>query len=345
MLEKSIERFFQEIADREQPQSRISAQQAIRDGRTRLRRRRRLRAIGTPAFAAVAVLAIAVSSSSLSAGSHGAGPGQGRATATAPYFSTLAPWATFGWLPAKEPVIPGRHGALAQLNTNGQLNPVSENITSGAWTLEAYAVGECHQVRNQVQPGAASEGISRYSMLDCGKDQRGNDACTLTREEPAPPVNGHPAFWIKWHNLPHASSRCLNFEYAPGGWASLGNDPRIYPSKQVILRVASAVRSGGQPTFKFAAQIRNLPGKWRVFRINFYVVDGALLASDYGIRDGATKIDIHFTPANAKHNKCERFHTSPRPGGPVHICRVINGYYVNATKNPKSPTLPSCPPG
>jgi len=320
MLEKSIERFFREIADREQPQSRVSIQQALRDGRARLRRRRRLRAIGTPALAAVAVAAIAVSSLGLSAGSHGAGPKQGRATATGRYFSALAPYATFGWLPAREPVVPGHKKELAELGTYGTISWNLEDLSSGPWTLKVYAVGNCQQVGNQIQ---------------CAKNLE-QDPCASSREVPAPAVNGHQAFWLagRFH--------CLNVEYAPGGWASLWYYDEIRPDKQLVLQVASAIRFGGQRPLKFAAQVRNLPGKWRVVFAGFGVTRGALLASDYEIKDGAsaTGVEIDMTPANAKHNRCERVPTKRS----ALLCRVINGYYVNYLK-PSKLTRPPCPPG
>jgi hypothetical protein len=317
-LQDSIDRALQEIADAEQPPSRISIQQALRDGRATLRRRWRLRAIGTPALAAVAVAAIAVSSSSLPAGSHGAGHKQGPSTATARHFSALSPFATFGWLPAREPVVPGHQRALAELGTGGIINRDLEDLSSGPWQLKVYAVGQCHQVGSQ---------------LHCAKNLE-QDPCALTREVPAPPVNGHQAFWLA------GRSHCLNLEYAPGGWASLWYYPEIHPDKRLVLRVASAIRFGGQPSFKFAAQLRKLPGKWRVVWAGFGVTHGALLAGGFKITDGAiaTGVEIDMTPANAKHNKCAQLRNSAA------ACRVINGYYVNYVKPPKL-TTPSCPPG
>ena len=97
VLRESIGRALHEMADKEQPQSRISIQQALRDGRARLRRRRLMRAAGVPVLAAAAVSAITVGSISLPLGSHTQGP----STGTGPHLSALAPYATFGWLPAK----------------------------------------------------------------------------------------------------------------------------------------------------------------------------------------------------------------------------------------------------
>jgi hypothetical protein len=323
MLEKSIERFFQEIADQEQPQSRVSIQEALRDGRVRLRRRRRVRATGTPALAAVAVAAIAVSSIGL-AGRHDAGQQQGGAASTARHFSALSPYATFGWLPAKEPVVPGHERDLARLGTGmgGVISWNLEDLSSGPWQLKVYAAGECHQAGSQ---------------LHCAKSLE-QDPCALTREAPAPPVNGHQAFW-----LAGPGTRCLSWEYAPGGWASLWHYNEIRPDKRLVLRVASAIRFGGhQPLFKFAAQLRNLPGKWRVVFASFGVTHGVLQAGGFKITDGAsaTGVEIDMTPANAKHNRCERVHTKRS----ALLCRVINGYYVNYVQPPKL-TTPSCPPG
>lgn len=342
MLEKSIERFFQEIADREQPQSRVSIQRALRDGRARLRRRRRLRAIGTPALAAIAVAAIAVSSIGLPTAGHPAGHKQASATATARQFSALSPYATFGWLPASEPVVHGHKQALANLNkagTGGWIDAASESLNSGPWMLEVYAIGACRQVGNQLHCGNDNPG---WTAADQRADNAGRyvtpNFCASSREVPAPPVDGHQAFWLSG-----SGTQCLNWEYTPGGWATLFHFNEIRPGKQLVLRIASAVRFGGhQPLFKFATPLRRLAGKWRVIRSEFAVTHGALLAGDYSIKDGSADIEIHITPANAKHNKCERFRTPPRLGGPG--CRVINGYYVNVPKPPKL-TTPSCPPG
>ena len=335
MLEQWIARALQQMADKEQPQSRISAQQAIRDGRARLRRRRRIAAVGTPAFAAVAVLAIAVSSSNLSAGSQGAGPqpASPASAATARHFSALSPYATFGWLPAKEPVIPGHKKVVAKLgtSTNDWIDTVSESLTSGPWTLEAYAIGACHQVGNQLHCGDNNPG---WTAADQRADSAGTwinpNFCAFSREVPAPPVNGHHAFW-----LAGSGAKCLNWEYAPGGWASLNHFSEIRPGKQLVLRIASAIRFGGhQPSLKFAAQLRKLPGKWRVVIASFAGTNGALLDGDYTLWDGATSIDLEARPTNSKHNQCA--HSTPQSSAAG--CRVINGYAVNY----KKPPTPSC---
>ncbi|HUB40262.1 MAG TPA: hypothetical protein VMA72_15535 [Streptosporangiaceae bacterium] len=288
-----------------------------------MRRRRRLRAIGTPALAAVAVAAIAISSISLPR-SHDAAQQQRGAAATARHFSALSPYATFGWLPAKEPVVPGHKEALAQLGTGmgGVISWNLEDLSSGPWQLKVYAVGECQQAGGQLQ---------------CAKSLE-QDPCALARESPALPVNGHQTFW-----LAGSGTQCLNWEYAPGGWATLYHYNEIRPGKQLVLRIASAIRFGGhQPSFKFAAQLRNLPGKWRVVFASFGVRNGTLQAGGFKIAEGssATGVEIDMTPANAKHNRCERLPTKRT----ALLCREINGYYVNYLKPPKL-TTPSCPPG
>jgi len=339
MLEKSIERAFKEMADQDQPQSRINIQQAIRDGRARLRRRRLFAAVGTPAFAAVTTLAIAVSTSALPLGARPQ-PTTQASGATARHFSALSPYATFGWLPAKEPVVPGHERDLAEISKGGMGGVISwnlEDLSSGPWALKVYAVGECHQVRNQVKqvrPGATSEGVIRYNVLSCAKSLE-QDPCALAREAPAPPVNGHQAFWLD------PGSQCLSWEYAPGGWASLWYYNEIHPDKQLVLRVASSIRFGGhQPLFKFAAQVRNLPGKWHVVWAGFGVSHGALLAGGFKITDGTigTGVEIDSTPAHAKHNKCQRVHGKRQRARSLLRCRVINGYYVNYLKPTKLPT-------
>jgi hypothetical protein len=132
--------------------------------------------------------------------------------------------------------------------------------------------------------------------------------------------------------------RCLTWEYAPGGWASLSNAGEINPSKQLVVRIASKIQFGGrQPSFKFAAQFRNLPGKWRVVPpASFYqfrrvghklrymgVQHGALLAQDFTITDGATTLGVDVNVFPSKRSQS----ITGKPG-----CRVINGYHVSFRK-------------
>lgn len=330
VLRESIGRALHEMADNEQPQSRVSIQQALRDGRARLRRRRLMRAAGAPVLAAAVVSAIAVGSISLSPGSHSPGHAQGPSSATARRFSALAPYATFGWLPAKEPVARGQQKALAQLNTWGTIDATSETLNSGPWTMTAYPIGACHRAGNQIDcPN--DKGLP-------GQPKRPVHPCGLN-EVQASPVNGRQAFWAA---DPGRSSspgiRCLTWEYAPGGWASLSNLGYINPSKQLVVRIASKIRFGGQQqSFKFAAQFRGLPGKWRVvLPASFYLMrrvghelrymgvqHGALLAQDFAITDGATTLNVDVNVFPQKRSQC----IEGKPG-----CRVINGYHVSVSK-------------
>jgi hypothetical protein len=338
MFEHSVERVFQQMADQEQPPSRVSIQQALRNGRTRLRRRRLIRAVGTPVLAAAAVLAVALPVS-MSAGSYGAGQKQGPTSATAHRFRALAPYATFDWLPAKEPVARGQQTALAQLNTWGTIDRTLETLDDGAWVLSVYAAGTCHQAGTQIDCPSDQlvPGQPKVPVQPCGSDK-----------VQASPVNGHQAFWAAGQGLETVSNgsnvralthlRCLTWEYAPGGWASLRNFGEINPDKQLVVRIASRIRFGGrQASFKFAAQFRNLPGKWRVvLPASFYLMrrvghellymgveHGALLVQDFAITDGATTLNVDVNVFPSKHSQC----VTGKPG-----CRVINGYHVSVSK-------------
>jgi hypothetical protein len=317
MLERSLEAALQEIADEEQPHSRISIQRALRDGRARLRRRRLMRAVGTPALAVAAVLAIALPAS-ISAGSHGATHQRAvvvpASPATSRHFSPLALYASFGWLPAKEPVVPSMRKDYAELNVWGQMQATSQDLNDRAWDLRTYAVGKCERLGNRI---------------DCGLGKN-NHSCGFNAyiQARAPAVDGRPAYWaydIGTRNW--AGMRCLTWEYRPGGWAYLMNAGEINPSKRLTVRVASAVRFGGhQPSFKFAAQLRKLPGRWQVvLPTDFYVTNGTLLAGIYNITDGKTTLSIDLNFDSPKHNRCVG--TNP-------VCRVINGYYVTLIKYP-----------
>ncbi|HUC27583.1 MAG TPA: hypothetical protein VMA73_33215 [Streptosporangiaceae bacterium] len=338
VLRESIGRALHEMADKEQPQSRVSIQQGLRDGRARLRRRRLMRAAGVPVLAAAAVSAIAVGSISLPLGSHAHGPNTG----TGRHFSALAPYATFGWLPANEPAAPSQQTDLAQTNTWGTIDANTENLNDGPWNLTAYAIGACHRAGNQIDcpNDQRLPGQPNVPVHPCGS----NDA-----EVQAPKVNGRQAFWE--HNPDQVTTvnngqgqssvshmRCLTWEYAPGGWASLSNFSEINPGKQLVVRIASKIRFGGQqPSLRFAAQFRNLPGKWRVVPpVSFYmfrrvghklrytgVKHGALLAEDFTITDGATTIGVDVNVFPSKRSQC----VDGQPG-----CRVINGYHVSVRK-------------
>ena len=335
VLRESIERALHEMADKEQPQSRVRIQQALRDGRARLRRHRLMRAAGVPVLAAAAVSAIAVGSISLP-GSHAQGP----STATARGFSALAPYATFGWLPAKEPAARSQQTDLAQMNTWGTIESTSEDLNDGPWELTAYAIGACLRAGNQID-------CPNNDQLMPGEPKVVHPCGSNDAEVQAPRVNGRQAFWE--HNPDQVTvvkngqnqssvshMRCLTWEYAPGGWASLRNYGQINPGKQLVVRIASKIRFGGQqPAFKFAAQFRNLPGKWRVVpQTNFYlfrrvghklrymgVQHGALLAESYTITNGAITVGVDVNVFPQKRSQC----VTGKPG-----CRVINGYHVSA---------------
>jgi hypothetical protein len=335
--QESIGRALHEMADKEQPPSRVSIQQARRDGRARLRRRRLMRAAGVPVLAAAAVSAIAVGSISLPLGSHAQEPSAG----TGRHFSALAPYATFGWLPAKEPAAPSQQTDLATYNTWGTIDRTSEQLNNGPWTLSVYPAGTCQRAGNEIEcpndnpiPGQPNEPADL-----CGSDV-----------VHAPPVSGRQAFWE--HNVNQVTTvkngqgqssvshiRCLTWEYAPGGWASLSNYGVINPSEHLVVQVASKIRFGGrQQSFKFAAQFRNLPGKWRVVPpASFYlfrrvghelrymgVQHGALLAQDFAITDGATTVGVDVNVFPSKRTQC----VTGTPG-----CRVINGYHVSVRKS------------
>src|ERR1700752_4088698 len=183
VLRESIERALHEMADKEQPQSRVSIPQTLRDGRARLRRRRLMRTAGVPVLAAAPGSAIAVGSISLP-GSHSPGP----STGTGRHLSALAPYATFGWLPAKEPAAPSQQTDLAQMNTWGTIDATTEDLNDGPWELTAYAIGACHRAGNQIDCPNDDQLMPGEPKVvhPCGS----NDA-----EVKAPPVNGRQAFW------------------------------------------------------------------------------------------------------------------------------------------------------
>jgi hypothetical protein len=241
MLEQSVERFFQEIADKEQPQSRISIQQALRDGRARLRRRRLLRAVGTPALAAAAVLAIAVSSTGPPAGSGHTRPQPGTygklvEGAFDPSYLSIK----FGWLPAGYYV------------TGGESSP-------GAEMLSAY------------RARGINLNISVYTLNECHVNERlGCPVYSTSNARRGPVIDGHRSWW-----LPEAPQQiALAWEYAPDSWAEAQQTSGPSGAANVV-RIARAMEYGQHVPIEFASRFTSLSRGWRIIDVQFDATNDA----------------------------------------------------------------------
>ncbi len=266
MFEQSVTRALQEMAEKEQPHSRVSIRQALRDGRARLRRRRLVRGVGTPAFAAAAVLAIALSSTGLPAGSGHTHPQPGTYGKLAggafnPSYLAIR----LGWLPA---------GAVV---TGGQITGGGEALTAampdGAqWAVGVYAPKVCQ----------ASKTTQLFECLVFVNKPTVPLGVTLSITGDGPTVDGHRSLWLRGGiSRPAGPGRpgqydgtILAWQYAPGAWTVVQH-VSSQRSAATLVRIARAVEYGQRIPVRFASQFTSLPRGWRI--------SGLLFARDYGV--------------------------------------------------------------
>ncbi len=321
MLEESVERAFQEMADQVQPHSRISIQQALREGRTRLRRRRLTRAVGAPLVAASAALAIGLTGalpSSLIGGASKQTGGYGKVVGGA--FDPAQLVIAFGWLPKGTKVL------------SGDTSPGEESLYAYGPYEEAWAVGL--YARNVCHVKAATQ------KFTCLPSVRANTALPMSFPAPitghGPVINGHRSLWLDGRDS-------LAWQYSGDAWAVVQH---VNSSTDVasVVRIAKAVeyrqpipsKYGQHVPITFAARFTSLPQGWRIIGLQFNRDDGVYLTWDYQIARlhtispatpaGATmEPDIQITPANQS-NQC----APPRPGV-SHREVTIHGYRFTLT--------------
>ena len=263
-LEADIRELFGKLADAELPPSQISIGAARRTGQRR-RRWRRARLAGTPALAAAGVVAVVISGT-LPAGQHAVTDAKHplRAPATvaaAPArFSTLATYASFGWLPPGEQARSGGGDQLSHFT----------NLYAGShfrWQLNMFAAGVC--------------GLNfQAAMVTC---QLGDDSRHFPIAGRAPSVNGHQAFWVSAGpgNPPGRQHQEIIWQYAAAGWADLSNAIAADQPSMTLLRIAGGVSFGatGQP-LDFAVQLTRVPSMWRVGSDSWRVTSGRMLDNE-----------------------------------------------------------------
>jgi hypothetical protein len=307
MIESQLRALFAEQVSSEPPPSRVSIEQARRQGRQRLRRRRAGLA-GAPVLAVAAIAAVVLAgqpapsapvragattpaaSSSPSSSPASSSPAGGTTPTAAPgRFHPLIPYASFGWLPA------------GQSLTAGTIGPTEEYFFARPWSLDIYAASRPCKLT--------------AARLNCTDGSGGLLAPVIGR---APAVHGHRAFWISGHTY-------LAWQYARGGWALLGLPPDKGARQQrAAVKVARDIRYGGatKPVIAFPAQLTQVPAQWRVDSV-YYVPDaGRLRASQFSVTNGSISFDTD--PATSR-SSCYLY-----PDGQS-VREVIGGYRVIIT--------------
>lgn len=332
MLESDLRVLFERQAASEPPPAPISIPAARRIGRARLHRRR-VGTFGAPVLAAGAVLAVALGGVISSGPTHpSAAPrpsGAPHPTGTPPAtlagpapreFNPLVPYAAFGWLPFRNPVVIGGTGLTYVFLE------ASDESFQNTFNWTANAAGGCRLARES---------------LTC-QGQSGSDRLTGR----APDIDGHVAYW-GYVPLPPPGpvNRILAYQYARNGWATIEFVGNSYRSD--VLRIAASVRLGQKAHLRFAVQLTGLPAVWHLFPDQgFNVTPAGPLDSMFSLtsqrRAESTAIaplQITAQPASTpgtgscKNTRwsvinADRKITTVGPGTP----QVINGYnvYVNS---------------
>ena len=263
MLEKSIQRFFQETADRELPQSRVSIQRALQQGRARLRRRRLARAVGAPLVAASAALAVALAGA-LPSGSLGHSRPQthGNSKFAGGAFNPSYLAINFGWLP-KGTTVAG-----------GQTSPGEEAISAftkrADWLFTAYARDMCHAMMAE----------RRFSCSPAVWPEPPGVPSAVSITGRGPVIDGHRSLWLSVGAPRSARLLTLVWEYAPNAWALVQN---LWGQKgtATAVRIARGAEFGQHISFRFAARFTSLPPGWRIVGLYFDSQNGRLPAGVY----------------------------------------------------------------
>jgi len=334
--ETSVRRLLELVSRDQAPPSRVDVGLARRQGR----RRRRLRRVYLPGAAPVAAAAAVAVIAALTAGLSGAQapahqpPTSGHtrsAPTTAPHrFSLLTPYASFGWLPAGFQLGDQYDQSTSELDVTANA-PVSDGR---ALLLTVQAAGQCRLTGREVLIYLRA----RYRFphaLSCGPPLSSR----------APDVNGAPAYWSGLHGS-------LVWEYGRDAWAILSPQPNgaicvhcaAYPrlrgwyyvlaknghpavpqsaaARQLLLKIASAVRFGTTPPVHYGFTLSGLPAswRWRAFRVgdlsSFVTIDGRLINEGWSAGPAAdpTALGVSVWPAGRGSIPCKVY-----PGQTSHV--------------------------
>jgi hypothetical protein len=320
MLETDLRQMFEQQASADQPPARISYPAARRSARA-VRRWRLAAAVGSPLLAAGAVLAVALTST-IPASLHGTRPARSTAAGFAApkvaaprEFNVLAPYASFGWLPAGKPEVTGGSTLAAMY--------LEADYSGNSYTWQANAAGLCK--------------LAGHSLTCFGAGK-----VRITGR--APDIDGHLAYWGYFPLPPPGPvNRVLTYQYARGSWATLqfvGNKHR--PD---VLKIAQSVEIGQTAHLRFTVQLTGEPG-WHVAAVNFEPTPSGPLATfaDYTPRplivrqrpDGIAEYPLWISadPASHSNGSCAttKFAWSVIGGKTTNLgastLRMINGYKV-----------------
>ena len=290
MVESQVRALFSAIASSEPGASQVDTQLAHRRGRARLRWRR-AGVAGAPVAAAVAVaavvLAVGAAAPHRPTGPANTGPSAPR------QFSVLAPYLSFGWLPAGVSLVEGGTGRQMVWQTAGRR--LDSPFT---WSVSVDAAGKCH-ITTARSGSHASSAVPQpgpsippgTKELKCSTPAQKGYPIPITGRAPA--VSGHHAFWGGYYALRSESIRYLVWQYARNGWAEITlplirNDPAKQAAAQRdAIKVASQIQYGAAtPPLLFPVQLTNLPSRWRVATVTYEPYGNVLRAGSYSLGAG-----------------------------------------------------------
>jgi hypothetical protein len=232
------------LADSEAPPGRFDLQQAIGTG-LRIRRRRRAREYGSLLTVVIAVVLVALPVQRALRQSPAGEPPQAGYSAPA-QFSTLLPYASFGWLPfGYETGLQG--GTMSRSEPEQLLLFAETGPNTPPVLLTMYPAGQCR---------LAGTGLPcRPYNTEWQVQSR------------APDVNGRPAYWLKGQGLA--------WQYAPAGWAELawGSAGPSWPpqgaERTAVLRAAASIRYRQAAPITFPYWLAGPPNGWRLSNVGF----------------------------------------------------------------------------
>jgi hypothetical protein len=244
-LETRLRTLLSHLADSEAPPGRFDLQQAISAG-LRIRRWRRARDYGSLLAIVIAVVLLALPvQRALRQQPADGHPHPGHTAPT--QFSTLVPYASFGWLPSGYRI--GIQGGTMSRSEPEQLLLFAEPRPNAApIALTMYPVGQCRLVG---------------TGLPCRPYN--TEWQVLGR---APDINGRSAYWLR-------GGQGLAWQYAPAGWAELdwGSAGQSWPpdgaERTAILRAAASVRYRQTTPIMFPYWLAGPPKGWRLSSVGF----------------------------------------------------------------------------
>ncbi len=241
-------------------------------------------------------------------------------------FSLLTPYASFGWLPAGFSLGDQYDQSISELDVIATA-PLSDGR---ALMLTVQAAGRC-------RPTAHGHPISEAQAFVRTRDKsQAALSCGVPLSGRAPDVNGAPAYWTGLHGS-------LVWEYGLNAWATLTPMPNgaicvhcaAYPrlkgwyyvlpknghpaepqsaaARQLLLKIASAVRFGTKPPVYYGFKLSGLPASWRPFRAgslsSFAFIDGRLVNGGWSAGPAAdpTALGVAVWPASQGTAPCKTY--------------------------------------